>query len=268
MQIIVSRIVSLMVGVSLSFWGHAQAGVVDFFIDPVGKVYFLRSDDRLVTANPLGQNEFDFYDSSLGAPGLVDVTNPFAILLFYPDYGELIVLDRTLSERSRLDLFSLADILQPTLLARSADNQIWVFDSWDYRLKLIDEAGRLRQETNDLRLEIDLQTAPDHLYVDRDRVMLHFAEAGRLAIFTNYGRFAGWVALKKAEYLRWQAPVLLGQRGEESWVWRSGKQQVEHWPLPREARGLQLLRVGKAEFWGLDAATGVVKRLPYGSARE
>jgi hypothetical protein len=242
---------------------RAQQGVVDFYVDPVGKVYFLRTDDRLVTDNPLGQNEFDFYDSSLGAPGLVDVTNPFAILLFYPDYGEVIVLDRTLSELSRLDLFSLPDVLQPSLLARSADNQIWVFDSWDYRLKLIDETGRLGQESNDLRLEINLQTPPDHLYVDRDRVMLHFAEDQKLAVFTNYGRFTGWVPLKPADYLRWQAPVLYGQSEEEAWLWRSGQGEIDPLTLPREAQSLHLLRAGKTEFWGLDSTTARVKKIPF-----
>ncbi|MTB53197.1 hypothetical protein [Lewinella sp. W8] len=260
MLAMIPRLLALSLGLLFGVSARSQPDIVDFYVDPVGKIYYLRTDDRLVTDNLLGQNEFDFYDSSLGAPEVVDVTNPFSILLFYPDYGEVVVLDRTLSERSRLDLFSLPDILQPTLLARSADNLIWVFDSWDYKLKLIDETGRPRQESNDLRLEIDLRMPPDHLYVDRDRVVLHFREDQRLAVFTNYGRFTGWVSLPEVEDWRWQAPVLFGQRGTEAWAWTSGQRQVEARTLSPAMRNLRFLRAAKGEAWGLDPATQRVKR--------
>lgn len=198
-----------------------QSGkTADFYLDPVGKMYYLLADDRLITDNPLGQNRFEFYDSSLGAPDLVDVTNPFAILLYYEAYGQIVVLDRTLSEVSRLDLFSLDDILEPAALARAADNNVWVFDGWDYRLKLLNAQGAVSQQSNDLRLELKLADPPDHIYVDRTTVLLHFQEANKLALFTNYGRFEAWVTLPTAVNFGWHAPYLLGTTTDGSWLWR------------------------------------------------
>ncbi|MEM9260838.1 MAG: hypothetical protein AAGA62_14415, partial [Bacteroidota bacterium] len=199
----------------------------DFYLDPVGKLYYLLTDDRLITDNPLGQNRFEFYDSSLGAPDLVDVTNPFAILLYYEAYGQIVVLDRTLSEVSRLDLFSLEDILEPAALARAADNNVWVFDGWDYRLKLLNAQGAVSQQSNDLRLELKLADPPDHIYVDRTAVILHFQEAQELAIFTNYGRFETWVDLPEGERFGWHAPFLLGTSASSSWLWRR-KAPIKH----------------------------------------
>jgi len=196
---------------------QATTGTADFFLDPVGKRYYLLADDRLVTANPLGQNRFEFYDSSLGGPDLVDVTNPVAILLYYEAYGQIVVLDRTLSEVSRLDLFSLDEILEPAALARATDNNIWVFDGWDYRLKLLDKQGKVARKSNDLRLELKMSEAPDAVYVDRQSVLLHFMEDRRLAVFTNYGRFERWVALPEAEAYGWHAPLLFGS-GQTSWL--------------------------------------------------
>ncbi len=198
---------------------QAPTEVADFFLDPVGKDYRLLADDRLATDNPLGQNQFEIFDSSLRGPDVVDVTNPFAILLFYADYGTVVVLDRTLSEVSRLDLFSLGQLSQPVTAARATDQGIWVFDSWDYRLKLMDAAGRPRLESNDLRLEIQIAEAPAAIYVDQDRVLLHFREEHRVAIFTNYGRFERWVLLPPSTEVGWYAPYLTGYSAERYWVW-------------------------------------------------
>ncbi|MEM9931544.1 MAG: hypothetical protein AAF840_17190, partial [Bacteroidota bacterium] len=198
---------------------QVPVAVADFFIDPVGKHYRLLADDRLVTDNPLGQNQFEYFDSSLGAPDVVDVTNPFAILLYYADYGTVVVLDRTLSEVSRTDLFSLAHLRQPVTAARATDQGIWVFDTWDYRLKLMDAAGRPRLESNDLRLEIKASTEPAAIYVDQDRVLLHYAEEHKVAVFTNYGRFERWMELPEANTVGWYAPFLTGNNEVGDWIW-------------------------------------------------
>lgn len=209
--------------------GRSQTptGVADFFVDPVGKSYLLLNDDRLVTDNPLGQNRFEFYDSSLGHPEVVDVSNPFAILLFYADYGTVVVLDRTLSEVSRIDLFGLNGVEQPIATARASDNGIWVFDSWDYRLKLLGPQGRERLKSNDLRLEIGQALEPAAVYVDRGNVMLHYAEEQKLAVFTNYGRFEGWVELPAAETFGWYAPWLAGTDATgKVWKWQVGEKEA------------------------------------------
>ena len=208
--------------------GKAVTGqaVADFFIDNTGRAYYLLADDRFVTDNPLGQNQFLYFDSSLGAPGSIDVRDPFAILLFYPEYGTVVVLDRTLSEVSRIDLFSLEDIRQPEAMARASDRGTWVFDSWDYRLKLLGPAGGLRLQSNDLRLELKSPTVPSAIYVDRGIVLLHYAEENKLAVFTNYGRFERWVTLPPAEHYGWRAPYLIGNSEAGHWAYQAGQKEA------------------------------------------
>lgn len=226
----------------------------DYFVDPVGKAYLLLSSDELVTDNPLGKNRFSFYDSSLGGPDLVDVTNPFAILIFYADYGTVVVLDRTLSEVSRLDLFSLTFLQQPVIVARATDQGIWVFDSWDYRLKLIDNTGKLRLESNDLRLEIRTAAEPTAIYVDQGAVLLHYAAENRLAVFTNYGRFERWVELPPAAEFGWHAPYLIGNTEGTFWRWGRGEQEAR--PPVQGAFEGKLLGVKEGVYY-LEKGVGV-----------
>ncbi|WP_068213969.1 hypothetical protein [Lewinella sp. 4G2] len=215
---------------------------IDFWLSPSGNEYFLLSDSRFVTRNNLGKTVNEFYDSSLGLPTTVDVTNPFSILLYYQDFGRVVVLDRTLSELTRIDLFATAGLQQPGAFARANDNQIWVYDSWDYKLKLLDNQGAVVRATNDLRLELQATDAPDEIFVDRGTVALLFQQKGRLAVLTNYGRFQYWVDLPPAERLSWNTPYLTGYDTKTSWRWTAGAKQTKTWALPQVPANGELQR--------------------------
>lgn len=203
-----------------------SAQTADFFVDPAGKPYYLLEDARLVTPNPLGENSYSWYDSSLGAPDYVDVTNPFQILVYYREYGTAVVLDRTLSELDRIDLFANQDIRQPGVIARSYDNGLWVFDNWDYRLLRLNGTGEIDQQTNNLRLQLGVQGPADALFVDRNAVALYFAAEQRMAIFTNYGQFRHWVSVPAGLTLSWRAPRLLAIGAAEHWMWTPAERSL------------------------------------------
>ena len=226
----------------------AQPGpeVADFFLDPLGKAYFLLEDDRFVTGNRLGNNQYSFYDSSLGSPDYIDVTNPFQILIYYRQYGTVVVLDRTLSELDRIDLFSTEGLRQPGAIARSYENGIWVYDSWDYRLIRLSEDGLIDQQTNNLRLELGLSSDPAAIFVDRMAVILYFAEEKKLAVFTNYGKFSHYVTVPDADRLSWNAPRLLGVDGANgAWLWTTREQKTTSLgPLPETLAAARRILAG------------------------
>ena len=64
----------------------------------------------------------------------IDVSNSLKPVLFYKDFSTVVVLDRWLAEQATIDL-RRSGILQPTAVGLSHDNQLWVFDSWDNKLK-------------------------------------------------------------------------------------------------------------------------------------
>ncbi len=215
------------------------AQVADFFLDPAGKAYYLLDDARLVRPNPLGENTYSFYDSSLGTPDYIDVTNPFQILVYYREYGTVVVLDRTLSELDRIDLFANENIQQPGVIARSYDNGMWVFDNWSFRLLRLNGVGEVEQQTNNLRLQLGISGPADALFVDRNAVMLYFAAEHRLAVFTNYGKFKHWVAVPADLTLSWRAPRLLAIGAGEHWMWMPTERQlITLGPLPDGFAGL------------------------------
>ncbi len=82
----------------------------------------------------------------LGNVSWMDVSNPFEIYVFYRDQNRLLILDNLLNLRGDLDLESIG-VSQIACIARSYDNQIWIFDLADQKLKKYSKDLKLMTES-------------------------------------------------------------------------------------------------------------------------
>jgi hypothetical protein len=82
----------------------------------------------------------------LGNITSIDVSNPFEIYIFYRDQNKVVFLDNLLNIRGECDLESIG-VSQIACLGRSADNQIWLFDVADLKLKKYSKDLKLMVES-------------------------------------------------------------------------------------------------------------------------
>lgn len=181
-----------------------------FTVDPLGQVYLVDERNTLIKLDKDGRELFRFYNNTLGNLSLVDAGNPLNVLLYYGEHQVVVLLDRTLAERARLDLRQ-TELRNAAAVARSLDDQLWVYDDWDYRLRKLSAEGKIVLQSDDLRMLLKQSTAPAAMQTDGERVYLLYPEAG-VASFTNFGQFLAWSPLK-----------------ETDWQWRTGQ-----WLLGRD----------------------------------
>ncbi len=184
-------------------------------VDPLLNLYLINPSDELRKYDPSGNFQFNFDDSTLGPIGSVDVSNSFNLLLFYPRHQTVVVLDRTLAERSRLDLRQLPELQNPVGVARSFDDNIWVYDDWTYRLQKINATGAVLESSDDLRLLLQLEAAPAAIHAIETEVFLYYPERG-LAVFSNVGQFLRWIDLPPGRESSW-TPSGMVFRTEDRW---------------------------------------------------
>jgi len=129
-----------------------KGDVVDFAVDNLDNVYVLTSTDQLKKYNANGDSVAIFNNvKKFGKISTIDVSNPLKVLLFYKDFSTIVVLDRLMAIRNTIDLRQ-QNIFQVNAIAQSYDNNIWLYDEGDSRLKKIDDDGKLLSETADFRL--------------------------------------------------------------------------------------------------------------------
>lgn len=124
----------------------------------------------------------------------IDVSNPLKPLLFYKDFSIVVILDRFLANRTSLNLRQF-NILQPTAIGLSYDNNIWVFDQFDNKLKKVDESGNLLLQTDDFRQLFGQSFAPQKIINDNGFVYLADSAKG-IFVFDNYGTYKRKILLK------------------------------------------------------------------------
>jgi hypothetical protein len=95
------------------------------------------------------------------------------------------VLDRFLNIRNTIDLRS-QNILQVKAIAQSYDNNIWLFDELDARIKKVDETGKVLSTSADFRMLFDEVPNPSTI-IDADGMLYLYNTQNGWLVFDYYG---------------------------------------------------------------------------------
>ncbi|WP_297815690.1 hypothetical protein [Segetibacter sp.] len=163
-----------------------KASVKDFTTDHLGNMYLLTATNQVKKVNERGDSIAVYNDvRRYGKVYSIDATNPLKILVYYKDFSTIIILDRLLNIRGMVNLRQ-QNILQATAITTSYDNNIWVFDELENKLKKIDDTGRVLTESSDFRQIFDSVPTPNAMY-DRDGQLYLYDPSKGLLVFDYYG---------------------------------------------------------------------------------
>ncbi len=164
-------------------------------MDNLDNLYLISSTGQVKKFGPKGDSIGVFNGiRNNGKLYSIDVTNSLKPLLFYKDFSSVVILDRFLANRSTINLRKY-NILQPSAIALSYDNNIWVYDVYDNKLRKIDEAGNIQLETSDFRQLFGKGFSPQKIINDNGLVYLADSATG-IFVFDNYGTFKKKLDLK------------------------------------------------------------------------
>ena len=165
--------------------------------DELGNVYLVRQDNGLIRYSPDGDSTGNFRSIQNGDLLWVDATNPLRILLYYPNFSKVVLLDKMLSVKNELDLKKLS-IFNAPAVGMSADGRIWVYDFVNARLKKIDDQLSVTNTSNDMRQELAEVPRPTALLERDSRVFLCDSSKG---IYT-FDRFASYLNMLEIKGVR------------------------------------------------------------------
>ncbi len=187
----------------------AAAGITgeyaDFTVDNLNNYYLLSKNNQLKKLNAKGDSMGVFNDvRRYGKLYAMDVTNPLKCLLYYKNFSTIVVLDRFLNIINTIDL-RRQNIFQVKAVAQSYDNNIWLYDEQNNKLKKIAEDGKVLSETVDFRIIFDEVPSPTHIFDQDGFVYLYDPEKG-MYVFDIYGSFK-----TKISYLNLKNVVVFGK---------------------------------------------------------
>jgi hypothetical protein len=171
---------------------------VNFYVDGFENIYLLNANNQIKKITDKGDSlAVSNALKRFGDVYSMDVSNSLKIVVFYKDYTTIVVLDRFLKTLNTIDLRQ-DGIMQTQAVALSYDNNYWVFDEVDNKLKKVDDNGNILLSTPDFRTVFTEPFIPEKIIDYNGFVYLYNRKQG-CKIFDYYG------ALKQSiEPLNWQ----------------------------------------------------------------
>lgn len=230
-----------------------------FAVDKLQQVYLVAQDNTVYKYDPYGKELFVYNDNSRGQLAYIDATDPFNLLLFYPELQAVVALDRTLNETAVLHLFS-AGVLNASAIARAVDNNIWVYDQAAFRLMKIGREHELLVSSDNLSAQLPTPPRAEQLIAQGNLLYLNCPGQG-VFVFDNFTQFHqllpypdaqriqlanGQLLLYEAEGVRFYKPETLQEGQMPKWGTEGAKQRYYY-----GKRYYELLQGGQVAVYSL-----------------
>lgn len=205
-------------------------------VDELGNVYIVRYDNTILRYNEKGDST-GFYKSILnGDIGAIDATNPLRVLVYYPAYAKVIILDRMLAIKNELDLRKI-NLSNVTAIASSADGMIWVYDRFNARLKKVDDQLREIIQSNDLRQE--LQSVPNPVFATERNWKTYLCDTVKgIYIFDRYGSYVNTLSIYNVQQLQVTGTTLVYKIKDSLYSWDQERIREEKMAIPTNDKNI------------------------------
>jgi len=214
----------------------------DFTVDNLGNIYVLSKENQLKKLSPNGDSLAIFNDvRRFGKVFSIDVTNPLKIVVYYREFTMVIELDRFLNIVNTIDLRKL-NILQAKAVGLAYDNNVWVYDELDAKLKRIGDDGSLVDQTTDFRQLFDSTPDPSVLRDQGGYVYLYDTIKG-VYIFDHYGALKTHIVLPGWKDFDVLDKSMLGRDAHSFFRYQQGSLDIQEEPIPAYALDARLIRI-------------------------
>ena len=111
-----------------------------FTTDNLHNVYILTSKNEILKYNQDGSFDARFVNIKMGKLGVFDATNAFKLMVYYPDFQTIQLLDKELNSLGSFNLNDL-NIIRVGAVTMSDDGNVWVYDAGNNKLLKISGTG-------------------------------------------------------------------------------------------------------------------------------
>jgi len=215
-----------------------KGDIIAFAADNFDNIYLLNSSDQIKKIDGNGDSVAVFNNvRRYGKVAQIDVSNPLRVLLYYKDFSTVVVLDRLLSIRTTID-FRKQDIFQVQAVCLSYDNQIWLYDEFEHKLKKIDENGKLLFATTDFR-QLFGEAFSFTSISDQDGFLYLYDKNKGVYVFDYYGALKNIFSLTGYNNFRVVGKFITGTRNDSLMRYYPANLLLQEVKLPEAFRQAQ-----------------------------
>ncbi len=165
--------------------------------DDWNRLYVIDNENQLLRFSDSLKIQAIYSNKRSGYFSLIDVSNPFRILLYSGETQSGIVLDNALNELFPFSLLRWG-FQRVEAMAVSNDNNFWAFDQINNRLLKINSEGKEIAQSNPLTPDLEAPFEPIRLLERNNQVFLFLKNKG-IVMFDNFGMYQSFFPVEELE---------------------------------------------------------------------
>lgn len=175
-----------------------------FTSDHLQNLYYINTKNEVIKYEFSTGIEYTYSDKRLGKPTYIDASNPMKVLVFFPDFYTVAILDNTCSAISILNLSLTTDrnsYLPFVVCSEGQDNFIWMYDQLSRKLVKMDERGNKILESEPFDALFAEQVLPSQLLFYNQTLYL-VDKNFRILMFDLYATFYNEIRTQTTGYIQ------------------------------------------------------------------
>jgi hypothetical protein len=226
--------------------------ISDFTVDNLGNIYLLKGVQQIKKLDNNLDSVAVFNNvRRYGKLYTIDASNPLKVLLFYKDFNTIVLLDRFLDVRATIDLRQ-SDIFQCSAIGQSYDNNTWVFDELENKIKKIDDNGKLLLESTDFRIVFDAPPRPSRIE-DYNKFVYAYDSSKGLLVLDYFGAYRNLIAFKGWQNVHGISNGIVATDSTGLIYYQPGNIDTRHSNLPAVILESKKIRINGSKLYALQA---------------
>lgn len=219
-------------------------------VDVLGNMYLLTTSYQLQKISPTGEKLSVFNDvKKYGNPSLINVRNPLKVIVYYPQFATIVALNQALAVINSINLRN-ENIFNVRAVATAYDNTLWIFDEQDFKIKKINDQGKVLLESNDMRMMTSDLPAASQL-IDAGNQLFLYDSAKGLYRFDYYGAYISLLPIKGWKNIVVENNRVYGFVGNSILVYRLDTMQEQAYPLPTSIGSYLSIKIANGQLYVL-----------------
>lgn len=188
---------------------------VDFSLDATGNAYLITGANVLEKYDATGKKRAHFSQNQLGNIQEVNTTNPLKIMVWYADFRNVVLLDRSLTQLGGVLNLVEKDFPEVRTIAPAADGNLWIMDEVAFKLRKISPEGTPVAESQSLNILLNQRLSIRQIVDNGNQVIAADTTHG-LFIFDVFGQFHQQISAQNL-----QLPIAV-EGNNVRWIDRTG----------------------------------------------
>lgn len=212
-----------------------------FATDNLHNIYILTPKNEILKYNEDGSFESRFASLKMGQIGHFDAMNPFKLLVYYPDFQSIQLLDKELNS---LGSFNIRDkgVAQVGAVAMSDDGKIWVYDAGTKKILTLSHTENAQQTQGGI---VPFAGAiPTQMIFRSNQLYVNVPDKG-IYVFDRFGKYLKLLNIKNANYFQVFGNDLLYNQQGKMYIFNLQTLKPREMKMPEGVKGSEPLRLEK-----------------------